>query len=81
MGYNETSKIFRVWVPEKRRVVISRDVFIDEITQAESKPEETTTNKNLSLLFTIHPLEEAATIQDDEHQPQPEMEVEVQPDV
>jgi hypothetical protein len=30
VGYCETSKAFRVWIPNMQKVVISRDVFIDE---------------------------------------------------
>lgn len=30
VGYFDTSKAFRVWIPEKQKVVISRDVLVDE---------------------------------------------------
>lgn len=32
VGYFETSKAFRVWIPDKQKIVISRDVLIDKIT-------------------------------------------------
>jgi len=30
MGYNETSKAYRIFIPSKRRVVIRRDVKFEE---------------------------------------------------
>jgi len=30
VGYCESSKAFRAWIPNKQKIVISRDVFIDE---------------------------------------------------
>ena len=54
VGYDDTSKGYRIWVPKDRKIIVARDVkFLDEIDQIDSHEEiadDTTEDKTKGIL-------------------------------